>query len=52
MGLTVSEKFSQLVSAVTVFKGIYSHLKNISGYRRFYLTSYVWRNVIMASHSS
>ena len=51
MGLTVSV-FSQLVSAVAVFKGIYSHLKNISGYRRFYLTSYVWRYVIMASLSS
>ena len=29
----------QLVSTVAVFKGIYSHLKIISGYRRFYLTS-------------
>ena len=27
--------FSELVSAVAVFKGIYSHLKNISGYRIF-----------------
>ena len=29
--------FSKLVSAVAVFKGIYSHLKNISGYRIFLL---------------
>ena len=36
MGLTVSEKsVFQLVLAIVVFKGIYSHLKNISGYRRF-----------------
>ena len=27
--------FSQLVSAMAVFKGIYSHLKNMAGYRRF-----------------
>ena len=27
--------FSQLVSAMAVFKGIYSHLKNMTGYRRF-----------------
>ena len=42
---------SQLVSAVATFKGIYSHLKNISAYR-FYLTSYVWRYVIMVPLSS
>ena len=48
MGLPVSEK-SVLP---TSFKGIYSHLKNMSDYRRFYLTSYVWRYVIMASLSS
>ena len=27
MGLTVKSLFSQLVSAVAVFKGIYSHLR-------------------------
>ena len=56
MELRVSEKSvfptTQLFSAVAVFKGIYSHLKNIKGYRRFYLTSYVWRYVIMTSLSS
>ena len=53
MGLAVSESlFSRLVSAVAVFTGIYSHLKNISGYRIFYLTPYVCRYVIMASLSS
>ena len=31
---------------MVVFKGIYSHLKNISGYRRCYLTSYVCSYVI------
>ena len=37
MGLIVSDKcmFSQLVSAVAVFKGIFPHLKNTSGYRKF-----------------
>ena len=36
MGLIVrTSLFSQLVSAVAAFKGIYSHLKNISGYRKF-----------------
>ena len=48
MGLTVSEKS---VFSIFVFKGIYSHLKNISAYRRFYLTPYVWRYVIKASLS-
>ena len=43
MGLTVKILFSQLVLALAVFKGIYSHLKNISGYRRFHLTSCDWR---------
>ena len=39
---------SQLVLAVVVFEETYSHLKvTISGYRRFYLTSYIWRYVIM-----
>ena len=53
MGLTVSEKSVFPTSfGPAVFKGIYSHLKNISGYRRFYLTSYVWRYVIMVSLSS
>ena len=34
MGLTVSDSlFFQIVSAMAVFNGIYSHLKNISGYR-------------------
>ena len=41
MGLRVSEKSvfpsSQLVSAVLVFKGIYSRLKIENGYKRFYL---------------
>ena len=27
--------FSHVVSAAAIFKGIYSHLKDISGYRRF-----------------
>ena len=38
--------FSQPVSVVAVFSRIYSHLKNISGYIKFYLASYVWRYVI------
>ena len=43
---------SELVSTVAVFKRIYSHLKNISCYRRFYLLSYVSRYVIMPPLSS
>ena len=46
-----SEK-SVLLSAVAVFKGIYSHLKNQSGYRRFYLVSDACRYIIMTSLSS
>ena len=53
MGLTVSGKSVFPTSfGRGRFQGNYSHLKNISGYRRFYLTSYVWRYVIMASLSS
>ena len=40
--------FSQRVSAAAILKGIYSHLFS-SGYRRFYLTPYVCKYVIMAS---
>ena len=40
MGLRVGEKsVSQLVLAVAVFKGTYSHLKYKSGYKIGYLTS-------------
>ena len=31
----IKSLFCQLVSAMSVFSGIYSHLKNESGYRRF-----------------
>ena len=48
MGLTVKSLFSQLVSAEAILKGIYSNLFS-SGYRRFYLTSYVYKYVIMTS---
>ena len=44
--------FFQLVSTMAVFKKIYSHLKNITGYRRLYLTSYVARYVISACLSA
>ena len=52
MGLKVSEKsVFPTILAVAIFKGIYSHLQKVSGYRRLYLTSYVCRYVIMASLS-
>ena len=43
---------TSVISGVTIFNGIYSHLKNISCYKIFYLTSYMWRYVIIASLSS
>ena len=53
MELTVKSLFSQLVLAMVVFKeNLYSYLKNISGYRRFYLMSCAGRCVIMTSLSS
>ena len=48
----VEDEKSVLLSAVAILKGIYSHLKNESGYRRFYLVSDACRYIIMASLSS
>ena len=53
MGLTVSEKsVFPTSSGRGRFQGNLFSFENISGYRRFYFTSYVWRYVIMVSLSS
>ena len=53
MGLTISEKSLFPTSFRRGrFQGNLFSLKNISGYRRFYLTSYVSKYVIMESLSS
>ena len=51
MGLIVSDKsaFPTSLGRGRFHGPICSYLKNISGYRRFYLTSYVWRYTVMAS---